>query len=131
MAADPRAEQCGWLKDKYGLSWQIAPAILSKLLGGDDKKRIERITQAFLEMKKFDIGALKRRPPARAPKLGRFPADRRPLNSVRIARSANNVRHIVVIRRFTFASSLSERFSGLVVFDAHLYIRVRRIDEPA
>jgi predicted 3-demethylubiquinone-9 3-methyltransferase (glyoxalase superfamily) len=60
LSADPKAEQCGWLKDKFGLSWQIAPAIMQELLGGDDRKRIERVTQAFLEMKKFDIDALKR-----------------------------------------------------------------------
>ena len=51
--------RCGWLKDKYGLSWQIAPAVMGELLGGNDKKRIERVTQAFLKMKKFDIAALK------------------------------------------------------------------------
>jgi predicted 3-demethylubiquinone-9 3-methyltransferase (glyoxalase superfamily) len=60
LSADPRAEQSGWLKDNYGLSWQIVPAIMSELMYGDDKKRIERVTQAFLKMKKFDIGALKR-----------------------------------------------------------------------
>jgi predicted 3-demethylubiquinone-9 3-methyltransferase (glyoxalase superfamily) len=59
LSADPRAEQCGWLKDRYGLSWQVAPAILSELLAGEDKKRVGRVTQAFLKMKKFDIGALK------------------------------------------------------------------------
>lgn len=60
LSADRRAEQCGWLKDKYGLSWQIVPAIMSELMGGNDKKRIQRTTQAFLKMKKFDIGELKR-----------------------------------------------------------------------
>jgi predicted 3-demethylubiquinone-9 3-methyltransferase (glyoxalase superfamily) len=60
LSADPKAEQCGWLKDKFGLSWQIAPAIMQELLGGDDRKRIERVTQAVLKMKKFDIDALKR-----------------------------------------------------------------------
>ena len=60
LSADPKAEQCGWLKDKYGLSWQITPAVMQELLGGNDKKRIERVTQAFLKMKKFDIVALKR-----------------------------------------------------------------------
>jgi predicted 3-demethylubiquinone-9 3-methyltransferase (glyoxalase superfamily) len=60
LSADPKAEQCGWLKDKYGLSWQITPAAMRELLGGDDKTRIERVTQAFLKMKKFDIAALKR-----------------------------------------------------------------------
>ena len=59
LSADPKAEQCGWLKDKYGLSWQIAPAIMRELLSGNDKKR-ERVTQAFLKMKKFDIATLKR-----------------------------------------------------------------------
>jgi predicted 3-demethylubiquinone-9 3-methyltransferase (glyoxalase superfamily) len=59
LSADPKAEQCGWLKDKYGLSWQIAPAIMRELLSGNDKKR-ERVTQAFLKMKRFDIATLKR-----------------------------------------------------------------------
>ena len=59
LSADPKAEQCGWLKDKYGLSWQITPAVMDELLSGNDKKRIERVTQAFLNMKKFDIRALK------------------------------------------------------------------------
>lgn len=47
---------CGWLKDKYGVSWQIVPAILSKLMG--DPQRLQRVVQAFLKMKKFDIQAL-------------------------------------------------------------------------
>jgi hypothetical protein len=57
LSADPKAEQCGWLKDKYGLPEQIAPTLMPELLGGNDKQRIERATQAFLKMKKFDIGA--------------------------------------------------------------------------
>ena len=60
LSADPSAEQCGWLKDKYGLSWQITPTILNELLGGPDKDRTARVTKAFLKMKKFDIEALKR-----------------------------------------------------------------------
>ena len=60
LSADPKAEQCGWLKDRYGLSWQIAPALMRELLAGNDKKRVERVTQAFLKMKKFDIDELKR-----------------------------------------------------------------------
>ena len=59
LPADPDAGQCGWLKDRYGLSWQIAPAILGGPMGGD-KERAARVTQAFLKMKKFDIAALKR-----------------------------------------------------------------------
>jgi predicted 3-demethylubiquinone-9 3-methyltransferase (glyoxalase superfamily) len=48
--------QCGWLKDKYGVSWQIIPTILSKLLS--DPVKSERVTKAFLQMKKFDIKTL-------------------------------------------------------------------------
>lgn len=60
LSADPKAEQCGWLKDKYGLSWQITPTIMNEMLSGKDEKKIARVTQAFLKMKKFDIAALKR-----------------------------------------------------------------------
>lgn len=49
--------QCGWLKDKYGLSWQIIPFILPKLLS--DPARADRVTRVFLQMKKFDIEKLK------------------------------------------------------------------------
>jgi predicted 3-demethylubiquinone-9 3-methyltransferase (glyoxalase superfamily) len=60
LSADPKAEQCGWLRDQYGLSWQIAPACMHELLGSADPERISRVTHAFLKMKKFDIAALKR-----------------------------------------------------------------------
>jgi len=60
LSADPKAEQCGWLKDKYGLSWQVAPTIMQEFLSGNDKNRMERVTQCFLKMKKFDIAALQR-----------------------------------------------------------------------
>lgn len=60
LSADPKAEQCGWLKDKYGLSWQISPVAMQELMGGSDRARIDRVTQAFLKMKRFDIAALKR-----------------------------------------------------------------------
>jgi len=60
LSADPQVEQCGRLKDRYGLPWQITPTIMNKMLGGKDKERIARVTQAFLKMKKFDIDALKR-----------------------------------------------------------------------
>jgi predicted 3-demethylubiquinone-9 3-methyltransferase (glyoxalase superfamily) len=49
-------EQCGWLKDRYGISWQIVPTILSKLLRDPD--RADKVTKAFLQMKKFDIERL-------------------------------------------------------------------------
>lgn len=60
LSADPKAERCGWLKDKYGLSWQIAPALMQELLSGNDRGRTGRVVQAFLKMKKFDIAALRR-----------------------------------------------------------------------
>ena len=50
--------QCGWLKDKYGLSWQIIPAILSKMLQEPDPIKLERLMKVFLPMKKIDIKAL-------------------------------------------------------------------------
>ena len=60
LSADPKAEQCGWLKDKYGLSWQIVPTIMDEMMGSKNQEKMARVTQAFLKMKKFDIAALKR-----------------------------------------------------------------------
>ena len=60
LSADPASEQCGWLKDKYGLSWQIAPTVMEKMMRDKDPAKIARVTQAFLPMKKFDIAALER-----------------------------------------------------------------------
>jgi predicted 3-demethylubiquinone-9 3-methyltransferase (glyoxalase superfamily) len=60
LSADPTAEQCGWLKDKYGVSWQIVPTIMDEMLKDKDEKRLARVTEAFLKMKKFDIELLKR-----------------------------------------------------------------------
>jgi len=54
------AEQCGWLKDKFGLSWQIVPTILESMTTDRDPQNVERVTAAFLKMKKFDISALKK-----------------------------------------------------------------------
>jgi predicted 3-demethylubiquinone-9 3-methyltransferase (glyoxalase superfamily) len=51
------AMQCGWLKDKYGLSWQVVPTILSELMS--DPAKTDRVVQAFLKMTKFDIELLK------------------------------------------------------------------------
>ena len=50
---------CGWLKDRYGLSWQVNPAILGELLAGPDAKKAKRVMEAMLKMKKIDIAALK------------------------------------------------------------------------
>ncbi len=58
LSADPEAEQCGWLKDKYGLSWQIVPTRMDELLGSGTEEQIARVTQAFLPMKKLDIAKL-------------------------------------------------------------------------
>ena len=55
-----RESQCGWLADKFGVSWQITPTILGKMLSDPDPKKVERVTNAFLKMKKFDIAALKK-----------------------------------------------------------------------
>ncbi len=60
LSADPTAEQCGWLKDKYGLSWQVTPTIMKQMMGSDDPQKIARVTQAFPKMKKFDIAKLQR-----------------------------------------------------------------------
>ena len=57
---DPKARQCGWLKDKFGLSWQVVPAKLAELLSSPDPQRSARAMQAMLEMKKLDIAALER-----------------------------------------------------------------------
>jgi predicted 3-demethylubiquinone-9 3-methyltransferase (glyoxalase superfamily) len=55
---DPEAQQCGWLKDKYGLSWQIVPRILADLVSDPDPELAGRTMEAMLEMKKLDIAAL-------------------------------------------------------------------------
>lgn len=58
LSAVPEAEQCGWLKDKFGVSWQIVPAVMDEMLQSDDEEKVARVTQAFLQMKKFDLAAL-------------------------------------------------------------------------
>lgn len=60
LSAVPEAEQCGWLKDRYGLSWQITPSVLNDLLRSGTPEQSARVTEAFLKMKKFDIAALQR-----------------------------------------------------------------------
>jgi len=50
---------CGWLKDRYGLSWQVTPRGMDELFGGDDPERAQRAMQAMLKMKKLDIGELR------------------------------------------------------------------------
>ena len=60
LSAVPQAEQCGWIKDKYGLSWQIVPTAMDQMLEDSDSERAARVTKAFLKMKKFDIAELQR-----------------------------------------------------------------------
>jgi predicted 3-demethylubiquinone-9 3-methyltransferase (glyoxalase superfamily) len=55
---DPKAQQCGWLKDKYGLSWQIVPTVLGKLLSDPDPEKARRVMKAMLQMKKIEIEPL-------------------------------------------------------------------------
>lgn len=58
LSAVPEAEQCGWLKDKFGVSWQIAPLAMDEMMEKGTPEQVARVTQAFLQMKKFDIAAL-------------------------------------------------------------------------
>lgn len=60
LSAVPQAEQCGWLKDRFGVSWQITPAVLGTMMQDRDPEKVARVTQAFLAMKKFDLAALHR-----------------------------------------------------------------------
>jgi predicted 3-demethylubiquinone-9 3-methyltransferase (glyoxalase superfamily) len=60
LSADPEAEQCGWLKDKYGVSWQIVPDAMENMLKDKDEQKIARVTEAFLKMKKFDLAELRK-----------------------------------------------------------------------
>jgi predicted 3-demethylubiquinone-9 3-methyltransferase (glyoxalase superfamily) len=56
---DPKAQQCGWLKDKFGLSWQIVPRMMSELFKGPSSDKAERTMNAMLQMKKLDIDNLR------------------------------------------------------------------------
>ena len=60
LSAGGEQIQCGWLKDKYGLSWQIVPTVLGQLMQDKDPKKSERVMKALLQMKKLDIAGLKR-----------------------------------------------------------------------
>jgi predicted 3-demethylubiquinone-9 3-methyltransferase (glyoxalase superfamily) len=57
---DPKAQQCGWLKDKFGASWQVVPRVLAEMMSDPDPARSARVMQAFMSMKKFDIAQLRR-----------------------------------------------------------------------
>jgi len=60
LSAGGKESRCGWLKDRYGLSWQLVPTVLPELLGDKDSARAQRAMQAMLKMGKLDIAALKR-----------------------------------------------------------------------
>ena len=60
LSAVPEAEQCGWLKDQFGLSWQVWPTVIGEMMKNGTREQIDRITQAFLPMKKFDLATLQR-----------------------------------------------------------------------
>jgi predicted 3-demethylubiquinone-9 3-methyltransferase (glyoxalase superfamily) len=57
---DPKAQQCGWLKDRYGVSWQVVPALLNELVKDHESPRAQRVMTALLQMKKLDIAELER-----------------------------------------------------------------------
>jgi predicted 3-demethylubiquinone-9 3-methyltransferase (glyoxalase superfamily) len=57
---DPEAQQCGWVKDKFGLSWQVVPKILEELVASPDTEKSKRVFEAMLKMKKLDIAGLQR-----------------------------------------------------------------------
>lgn len=57
---EPKAQQCGWLKDRYGVSWQVVPVALIEMIGDPDRARADRVMAALLKMKKLDIAALNR-----------------------------------------------------------------------
>ena len=60
LSAVTEAEQCGWLKDRYGLSWQIVPRVMDEMMRDRDPVRLARVTEAFLQMKKFHLAELRR-----------------------------------------------------------------------
>ncbi len=60
LTAVPEAEQCGWLKDRYGLSWQVVPVAMGQMMREGTREQVDRVTKAFLPMKKLDLSALQR-----------------------------------------------------------------------
>ncbi|MEJ1095109.1 MULTISPECIES: VOC family protein [unclassified Pseudoxanthomonas] len=60
LSSVPESEQCGWCKDRYGVSWQISPIVLDELMTSGDQAVVDRVTQAFLDMKKLDVAAIEK-----------------------------------------------------------------------
>jgi predicted 3-demethylubiquinone-9 3-methyltransferase (glyoxalase superfamily) len=55
QGGDPKAQQCGWLKDKFGLSWQVNPSVMIEIMSGPDLEKAQRVMGAVMQMKKLDI----------------------------------------------------------------------------
>lgn len=60
LSADPESEQCGWVKDKFGLSWQIVPSLLLKLIADPDTEKSKRVMEAMMKMKKIIVADLEK-----------------------------------------------------------------------
>ena len=58
LSSVPEAEQCGWCKDRFGVSWQITPQVLGEVMTSGDQAKIDRVTQVFLSMHKLDVAAI-------------------------------------------------------------------------
>jgi len=58
LSADPEAEQCGWVRDRFGVSWQLSPTVLNEWMRDSDTEAVDRLTEALLRMKRLDIAAL-------------------------------------------------------------------------
>jgi predicted 3-demethylubiquinone-9 3-methyltransferase (glyoxalase superfamily) len=57
---DPKAQECGWLKDKFGLSWQVVPSVIPEMLLDKDPAKVKEVTQTILQMKKPDLGKIQK-----------------------------------------------------------------------
>ncbi|WP_374104031.1 VOC family protein [Bacillus sp. ISL-18] len=60
LSAVPEAEQCGWLKDQFGISWQVVPSEMNEMMSKGRPDQLARVTNAFLKMKKFDLEKLRK-----------------------------------------------------------------------
>lgn len=60
QGGDPAAQQCGWLKDKFGVSWQIVPVLLGEMMSDANPDKVQRVSKVFFNMKKIDIEALQK-----------------------------------------------------------------------
>jgi predicted 3-demethylubiquinone-9 3-methyltransferase (glyoxalase superfamily) len=60
LSAVPEAENCGWCKDQFGVSWQVVPFNMEEILFGGSEEQVQRVTEAFLKMKKFDLATLEK-----------------------------------------------------------------------